>query len=69
MTPKELRAKKDKEVNAFMEKWAAELAVLKIQASVGQCQKSADIPKLRRNIARAKTILNERILKDAGSDS
>lgn len=62
MTAKELRNKKDKEVQAFVEKWVAELAMLKIQASVGQCEKSSRIGLLRKDIARAKTIMNEREL-------
>jgi ribosomal protein L29 len=61
VTSKELRAKKDQEIGAFIQKWAAELAVLKIQASVGQCQKTAQLQDLKKGIARAKTILRERM--------
>ncbi len=60
MTPKELRAKKEKDIDAFIDKWSTELAVLKIQASVGQCEKNSRISQIRRDIARAKTILQER---------
>lgn len=60
MKPKELRGKKDKELKAFMEKWGRELAVLQIQASVGQCPNSATIGHLKKDMARAKTILRER---------
>lgn len=60
MTPKELRVKKDQELEAFIQKWASELAMLKIQASIGQCQKPARIQFLKRDIARAKTVMSER---------
>ncbi len=67
MTPKELRAKKEADLNSLVEKWRAELAVLKIQASVGQCQKSSRITELKRDVARVKTILNERKPDGGGS--
>ena len=60
MTPKDLRAKKDQDIDALITKWGGELAVLKVQASVGQCAKPTQIGVLRRSIARAKTILKER---------
>jgi len=60
VTPKELRAKKEQDLLSYMKKWRSELAVLKIQASVGQCQKPARIGDLKRDIARVKTIFKER---------
>ena len=60
MTPKEVRAKKDEDLLSLVEKWRSELALLKIQASVGQCQKPTQIGVLKRSIARVKTILIER---------
>ena len=65
MTPKELRAKKDKDLQGFLKKWGKELGQLKIQASIGQCQNSARIGHLRRAMARVKTIIGERD-RDAG---
>lgn len=68
MTPKELRAKKDKDLHAFLEKWRQELVGLNVQAAIGQCAKPARIKLLRRDIARVKTILNERE-SDAGREA
>lgn len=67
MTPKELRNKKDKDLHGFLDKWRQELAGLKVQAAIGQCAKPARIPMLRRNIARAKTILHEREANAGGT--
>lgn len=60
MTSKELRAKKQQEVHAFIKKWGSELALLKIRTAAGQNQKTSEIERLRRSIARAKTILKEK---------
>jgi len=60
VTPKELRAKKEKDLAGFLTKWAQELAALKIKASIGQCQNSSKITQMRRDIARIKTIYRER---------
>lgn len=60
MTPKELRNKEAKDLEALESKWREELFLLKIQASVGQCPNPSQIVVLRRNIARLKTIQNER---------
>ena len=68
MTPKELRNKKDRDLQGFLDKWSHELVGLKVQAAIGQCAKPARITVLRRDIARVKTILHEREV-NAGRES
>ena len=60
MTPKELRGKKEKDWTTLEAKWRQELSLLKLQASVGQCPNTSQIGILKKNIARLKTIQQER---------
>jgi large subunit ribosomal protein L29 len=60
VTPKEIRGKKDEDLNILIDQWRTELALLRVQASVGQCAKPARIGMLKKDVARAKTILTER---------
>lgn len=61
MTLKEMRSKKDQDLRTYQQKCSEELAMLKLQASVGQCQNTSKITQLRRDIARIKTIFREKV--------
>jgi large subunit ribosomal protein L29 len=62
MKPSELRGLSDEELKAKSEEAARELFNLKFRKGSGQMENSAKLRKLRREIARAKTILREREL-------
>ena len=57
---KELRALDDKELNKRISESKKELFDLRLKISTGTLEKPSRVDELRKNIARMKTILNER---------
>ena len=57
---KELRALDDKELNKRISESKKELFDLRLKISTGTLEKPSKVDELRKNIARMKTILNER---------
>ena len=64
MKPKEIREKTTYELTKQIGELNEDLFRLKFKFSIGQLDQTANMQKARRNIARVKTILNERELKD-----
>ncbi len=62
MKPSEFRGLSDEELKAKSEEAARELFNLRFRRGSGQVENSAKLRRLRRDIARAKTILRERQL-------
>ena len=60
MKAKELRSKSEKELLAELLELNREAFNLRMQKTTGQMARFSDFKKVRRNIARVKTILNER---------
>jgi large subunit ribosomal protein L29 len=57
---KELRALSDEELNTKIKESKKELFDLRLKISTGTLDKPSKVDELRKNIARMKTILNER---------
>ena len=57
---KELRALSDEELNTKIRESKKELFDLRLKISTGTLDKPSKVDELRKNIARMKTILNER---------
>ena len=57
---KELRALSDEELNTKITESKKELFDLRLKISTGTLEKPSRVDELRKNIARMKTILNER---------
>jgi len=57
---KELRALTDEELNTKIKESKKELFDLRLKISTGTLDKPSKVDELRKNIARMKTILNER---------
>ena len=60
MDAKELRAKSDEELEKEILELSREAFNLRMQQGTGQLSRPNQVKEVRRNIARAKTILNER---------
>ena len=67
MDAKELRSKSDQELRDELNALYKEQFNLRMQRAIGQAARSDQITKVRRNIARAKTVMNEK--KAAASNS
>ncbi|MCG0277412.1 MAG: 50S ribosomal protein L29 [Thermanaeromonas sp.] len=63
MKAKELRELTDEELKRKVEDWKQELFNLRFQQATGQLDNPMRLREVKRNIARAKTILRERELK------
>lgn len=62
MKPSEFRGLSDEELKAKSEESARELFNLRFRRGTGQTENSAKLRRLRRDLARVKTILRERQL-------
>jgi len=60
MKPNELREKKKDELTALLTELAREQFNLRMQKGIGQLSKPDQVRKVRRDIARLKTVLNEK---------
>ena len=60
MDAKELRAKSDEELRKELTELSREAFNLRMQQGTGQLSRPNQVKEVRRNIARVKTILNER---------
>ena len=60
MSAKELRGKEPKDLQAELIKLRREQFSLRMQAASGQTVKSSDFGKAKRNIARVKTVMNQK---------
>ena len=60
MKARELRAKSNEELQAELMELRREAFNLRIQKGIGQMSRSSQIRSVRRNVARLKTVLNER---------
>lgn len=60
MKPKEIREKSVEELNKTLDELHEELFRLKLRHSTGQLEQTANIGRLKRNIARVRTIIVER---------
>lgn len=56
----EIRALTDNEIETNLEKAYQELFNLRFRLTIGQMKDSSQMKKLKKNIARMKTVLNER---------
>lgn len=63
---KELRALSDEELNTKIKEAKKELFDLRLKQSTGALDKPSRIHELRKNVARMKTILNERKNENGG---
>jgi large subunit ribosomal protein L29 len=59
MKPKELRSLSKEEILKKIDGWEEEIFNLRFQAKIGQLANPLQLRYIRRNIARAKTILNQ----------
>jgi large subunit ribosomal protein L29 len=67
MDAKELRSKSDQELREELKSLFKEQFNLRMQKAIGQAARSDQVIKVRRNIARVKTIMNEK--KNSGEQS
>ena len=67
MSAKELRGKEPKDLQAELIKLRREQFSLRMQAASGQSVKSSDFGKVKKSIARVKTVMREQQLKAAGA--
>ena len=65
MSAKELRGKEPKDLQSELIKLRREQFSLRMQAASGQTVKSSDFGKVKKSIARVKTVMNEK--KAAGA--
>lgn len=63
MKPSEIRTKEEKELLKMIDEKRGELFILKTELALGQLAKTANITKSRRDIARLRTILQEKARK------
>ena len=61
MDAKDLRGKEPKELQAEVIKLRREQFSLRMQAASGQAVKSSDFSKVKKSIARVKTVMNEKV--------
>lgn len=66
MKASELRQKTEDDLGSELLKNLKEQFVLRMQRSTGQLSRPSDMKKVRRNIARIKTVMNEMQLSSAG---
>jgi large subunit ribosomal protein L29 len=64
VTLEELRAKTPVDLKTQVEELKEELFKLKLQKGIGQLEKTHRLGEVRRDIARAYTLLNEKLKKD-----
>lgn len=62
MKPKEIRALSDKELAKKLEEYQKELLNLRFRLATGQLKQTSEIRKVKKTIARIKTIMREREL-------
>lgn len=60
MTALDIRKLNDQEINAKIKELKAELFDLRFQQAVGQLENTAKLGKIKKEIARMKTVLSER---------
>lgn len=65
---KELKALSNEELEAKIKESKKELFDLRLQQSTGSLEKPSKIKELRKNVARMKTILNERKSENGGEE-
>ena len=61
MSAKELRSKEPKDLQVELIKLRREQFSLRMQAASGQTVKSSDFGKVKRSIARVKTVMSEKV--------
>jgi len=61
MSAKELRGKEPKDLHGELIKLRREQFSLRMQAASGQTVKSSDFGKVKKSIARVKTVMNEKV--------
>jgi large subunit ribosomal protein L29 len=61
MSAKELRSKESKDLQGELIKLRREQFSLRMQAASGQTVKSSDFSKVKKSIARVKTVMNEKV--------
>ena len=61
MSAKELRSKDTKDLQGELIKLRREQFSLRMQAASGQTVKSSDFSKVKKSIARVKTVMNEKV--------
>ena len=66
MKASELRQKTEDDLGSELLENLKEQFVLRMQRSTGQLSRPSDMKKVRRNIARIKTVMNEMQLSSAG---
>ena len=66
MSAKELRGKEPKDLQSELIKLRREQFSLRMQAASGQTVKSSDFGKVKKSIARVKTVMNEARLTKTG---
>ena len=69
MNASELREKKVTDLRGELEELLREQFNLRMQKGVGQAPRPDRIRKVRRDIARVKTVINEKIARDNASQS
>jgi len=60
--PADIRSKSDSDLNKMVNDLQDELFILRVKKVTGQLEKTANLRTLRRDLARAKTVLRERSL-------
>ena len=68
MKAKELRKLSAEELNKKISESKKELFELRLKQSTGQLEKPSRVRELRKDVARMKTIINERKNEEAGGD-
>lgn len=70
MKIKEIAAKKDKELLAELDQVQAKLTKLRFEVAAKESDKTSDVDKMKKDIARIKTILREREIQreEAGNE-
>lgn len=64
MTLDELKNKNSADINVYVGELREDLFKLKLQKGMGQLEKTHQLKQARRNIARALTVLNQKIKKE-----
>ncbi|MFO1519767.1 MAG: 50S ribosomal protein L29 [bacterium] len=64
MTPEELRSRTPDDLKTQVHEMQEELFKLRLQKGTGQLEKSHRLKEVKRDIARAMTVLNEKLKKD-----
>jgi large subunit ribosomal protein L29 len=69
MNASELREKKVADLRGELEELLREQFNLRMQKGVGQAPRPDRIRKVRRDIARVKTVINEKVARDSAGDT